>query len=144
MHSILTTVYNFNAQKLQCYKYQVICYGLRIYGFVVSELYIILPFEVKIKSWTNEGNVLHVLFLFINVRENRRGNHERTIQRQKQHRALDTTQDKDKQNIKQKKTSNMDLPKKSEWTQILAKGKKFQFLIIHPPCYSKRVSSSSF
>ena len=127
MHSILTTVYNFNAQKLQCYKYQVICYGLRIYGFVVSELYIILPFEVKIKSWTNEGNVLHVLFLFINVRENRRGNHERTIQRQKQHRALDTTQDKDKQNIKQKR--------RATWTSQKNHSE---------PRYLQRVRSSSF
>jgi hypothetical protein len=99
----------------------------------------------------------------INVREYRRGNQKRTIQRNWQHRVHKTKKNKTKtqhnmcwtplctnkhkiirnserkdiigQHKKLKRWATRTPPKNRKWTQMLAKFEQFLLLIRHPPCY---------
>ena len=73
----------------------------------------------------------------INVKENRRGNQEWTIQIHWQH-WIYKTQDEDKQNTTQKakKRSNTDPTKSRGLVHVLVKVTQFMPLITHPSSYS--------
>jgi hypothetical protein len=71
--------------------------------------------------------------LYIDVRENRKGNQQWIIQRHWQH-WTHTTQDKDKQS--KKRLAPRTPSTNRGWTQMLSKGQQFPLLIRHTPCCS--------